>query len=147
MGAPTKGNPPFILSTGSEAIAEAYKTVLDGILDLVAPKPSNENVSLAVKRVLNERNQWREVADHLYNCAIGDTSCAEWNKAYAEYESANAGAPTKGTPQLALMNPIPLNDAQLSLIKQWAADDRLWTTQETVQINLETFARCILKSV
>jgi len=40
---------------------------------------------------------------------------------------------------------IPLNRAQGWLITQWAADDRLWTTQETVALNLETFARAILK--
>lgn len=40
---------------------------------------------------------------------------------------------------------IPLNDEQEQTIKQWAADDRLWTTQETVEFNLRTFARCILK--
>jgi len=42
--------------------------------------------------------------------------------------------------------PIPLNEEQASLCKAWAANDRLWTTQETVAINLETFARLILKS-
>jgi len=40
---------------------------------------------------------------------------------------------------------IPLNPAQGLLITQWAADDRLWTTQETVALNLERFARAILK--
>ena len=40
---------------------------------------------------------------------------------------------------------IPLNEAQLNATKQWAADDRLWTTQETVEINLRTFARVILR--
>lgn len=39
---------------------------------------------------------------------------------------------------------IPLNEPQLDAANQWAADDRLWTTQETVQINLRTFARKIL---
>lgn len=42
--------------------------------------------------------------------------------------------------------PIPLNTEQEALIKQWAADDRLWTTQETVEFNLRIFARCILKA-
>lgn len=40
--------------------------------------------------------------------------------------------------------PIPLNTEQERLVKEWAADDRLWTTQETVQFNLATFARAIL---
>jgi len=40
--------------------------------------------------------------------------------------------------------PIPLNDAQEAIVKEWAADDRLWTTQETVEFNLRTFARVIL---
>jgi hypothetical protein len=40
--------------------------------------------------------------------------------------------------------PIPLNDWQERAIKQWAADDRLWTTQDTVEFNLRTFARSIL---
>jgi hypothetical protein len=41
-------------------------------------------------------------------------------------------------------SPIPLNDWQERAIKQWAADDRLWTTQETVEFNLRMFARTIL---
>lgn len=40
--------------------------------------------------------------------------------------------------------PIPLNAQQLEAVKNWAADDRLWTTQETVEINLRIFARVIL---
>jgi hypothetical protein len=40
---------------------------------------------------------------------------------------------------------IPLSQSRQALIKEWAADDRLWTTQETVALNLETFARAILK--
>jgi hypothetical protein len=41
--------------------------------------------------------------------------------------------------------PIPLNEEQEQAVKSWAADDRLWTTQDTVEINLRTFARMILK--
>jgi hypothetical protein len=40
--------------------------------------------------------------------------------------------------------PIQLNAGQESLVTQWAADDRLWTTGETVQFNLRVFARAIL---
>lgn len=40
--------------------------------------------------------------------------------------------------------PIPLNEAQERSVKQWAEDDRLWTTQETVEFNLRVFARTIL---
>lgn len=43
--------------------------------------------------------------------------------------------------------PIHLNDSQEALIKQWAVDDRLWTTQETVEFNLHIFVRAILKTV
>ena len=39
-----------------------------------------------------------------------------------------------------------LNQEQRKLAQSWAADDRLWTTQQTVEINLGTFARCILKA-
>lgn len=42
---------------------------------------------------------------------------------------------------------IPLNEQQERAIKDWAADDRLWTTQETVEFNLRVFARVILKAV
>lgn len=45
-----------------------------------------------------------------------------------------------------MSDPIALNDAQESLVKSWAADDRLWTTQETVEFNLRTFTRSILKA-
>ena len=41
--------------------------------------------------------------------------------------------------------PIPLSREMLEAIRTWAADDRLWTTQETVAFNLCTFARVILK--
>jgi len=47
--------------------------------------------------------------------------------------------------RLESMGLIPLNEAQQVRVKEWAADDRLWTTQETVEINLRTFARLILK--
>jgi len=40
--------------------------------------------------------------------------------------------------------PIPLNAAQEQAAKEWATDDRLWTTQETVEFNLRTFARVVL---
>lgn len=43
--------------------------------------------------------------------------------------------------------PISLNDVQETLIKQWAADDRLWTTQETVEFNLRVFSRTIIKAL
>jgi len=49
------------------------------------------------------------------------------------------------TEKLKTEYPIPLNDAQEQAAKVWAADDRLWTTQETVEFNLRTFARVILK--
>jgi hypothetical protein len=38
----------------------------------------------------------------------------------------------------------PLNDAQRQAAKEWAADDGLWTTQETVESSLVLFARAIL---
>lgn len=41
--------------------------------------------------------------------------------------------------------PIELTPAQEWAIRDWAADDRLWTTQETVMLNLRVFARVILK--
>jgi hypothetical protein len=37
-----------------------------------------------------------------------------------------------------------LNTDQEQAIKKWAADDRLWTTQDTVEFNLRVFARLIL---
>jgi hypothetical protein len=40
--------------------------------------------------------------------------------------------------------PIALNEEQLRAAKQWAADDRLWTDQQTVEFNLRVFARVIL---
>jgi len=40
---------------------------------------------------------------------------------------------------------ISLNEMQEQTVKSWAADDRLWTTQDTVEMNLRTFARTILK--
>lgn len=43
--------------------------------------------------------------------------------------------------------PIPLNDAQEKAALEWAADDRLWTTQETVEFNLRVFARVILSAL
>jgi hypothetical protein len=40
--------------------------------------------------------------------------------------------------------PLPLNEQQRRAAKFWAADDCLWTTQETVEFNLQTFARVVL---
>lgn len=42
-------------------------------------------------------------------------------------------------------SPIPLSSELESAVKLWAADDRLWTTQETVEFNLRVFARAVLK--
>lgn len=42
-------------------------------------------------------------------------------------------------------NPIELNSTQEQLVKLWASDDRLWTTQEAVEFNLRVFAHNILK--
>jgi hypothetical protein len=39
---------------------------------------------------------------------------------------------------------IELNAEQLREVERWAADDSLWTTQETVAFNLKIFARVIL---
>lgn len=58
--------------------------------------------------------------------------------------SASSGAPP---PWQTDIFPIPLNDEQVRAAKDWAADDRLWTTQETVEFNLRTFARKILSAV
>jgi hypothetical protein len=44
------------------------------------------------------------------------------------------------------LQPIPLNAEQEQAAKAWAADDRLWTTQDTVEFNLRTFARVVLAS-
>ena len=49
---------------------------------------------------------------------------------------AEAGAATTA--------PIPLTEEQEREAKEWAADDRLWTTRETVEFNLRTFVRKIL---
>lgn len=43
--------------------------------------------------------------------------------------------------------PIHLTTAQRDAAKTWAADDRLWTTQETVELNLLTFARVVLSGL
>lgn len=39
---------------------------------------------------------------------------------------------------------IQLTPQQEQAAKDWAAEDQLWTTQETVEFNLRTFARVIL---
>lgn len=45
------------------------------------------------------------------------------------------------------MNRSGLNEEQIAAATLWAADDRLWTTQETVEFNLLTFARTILAAL
>ena len=42
--------------------------------------------------------------------------------------------------------PIALNGDIEAAAREWAADDRLWTTQEIVAFNLRTFARVVLKA-
>lgn len=61
----------------------------------------------------------------------------------AEHDTPECPFAERPPPQEA---PIPLNAAQEDAAKTWAADDRLWTTQETVEFNLRTFARTILKA-
>lgn len=56
-----------------------------------------------------------------------------------------AGMSRKPKERVVPVGLIPLSENQKRAIQQWAADDRLWTTQETVALNLETFARLILK--
>jgi len=34
---------------------------------------------------LSEGMEWREVANHLFSCAVGDATCDEWNAAFSEY--------------------------------------------------------------
>jgi hypothetical protein len=41
--------------------------------------------------------------------------------------------------------PLPFTPEMAKAAYEWAADDRLWTTQDTVEFNLRTFARVILK--
>jgi hypothetical protein len=43
--------------------------------------------------------------------------------------------------------PIQLNESQEAAVKLWAADDRLWTAQDTVEFNLRTFVRKVLAEV
>ncbi len=40
--------------------------------------------------------------------------------------------------------PWELTEKQEEMIKDWAADDRLWTNQEIVEFNLRVFARFII---
>ena len=40
--------------------------------------------------------------------------------------------------------PIPLTTEIIEAIRTWARDDRLWSSQETTEFNLCTFARLIL---
>lgn len=42
------------------------------------------------------------------------------------------------------MTPMRLTPEQEQAVQAWAADDRLWTAQETVAFNLRVFARVIL---
>lgn len=41
--------------------------------------------------------------------------------------------------------PIPLSREMITAVQDWAADDRLWSTKETTEFNLYTFARLMLK--
>ncbi len=43
--------------------------------------------------------------------------------------------------------PIPLTREIIEACRTWARDDRLWSTQETTEFNLCTFARLVLKGV
>lgn len=51
--------------------------------------PNGEIFSLMpqLKDAESEMRDWREVAEHLYAAATGDTSCDAWNAVYAEYEA------------------------------------------------------------
>lgn len=45
-----------------------------------------------------------------------------------------------------IAGPIPLNREQINAVLDFAANDRLWSTKETTEFNLYTFARLILKA-
>ena len=54
------------------------------------------------------------------------------------------GEPLRVTADTLCMAGAALTEAQRLAAKEWAADDRLWTTQETVEFNLLVFAQKIL---
>jgi hypothetical protein len=64
-----------------------------------------------------------------------------------EAEQGPGGVPiVRGRAIVPEGGPIRLTPEQEQAAKMWAADDRLWTTQETVEFNLRTFARVILNA-
>lgn len=72
----------------------------------------------------------------------------EWNDTLSELTAGNFSeairAWRRGEAIESAPHPLSLNAEQEEAVKSWAADDRLWTTQETVEFNLRTFARTML---
>lgn len=75
-------------------------------------------------------------AQHTPTCRVTITQMADDSAAYLS-ETCTCGLATS-------VAPISLNATQEAAVHDWAADDRLWTTQETVEFNLRLFARVIL---
>lgn len=90
--------------------------------------------------------QWREQAEATRSLAVNSFDqgrVSQSDKCADELDAALAAlVPTQ---EQETGGPIPLNAAQEQAVKEWAADDRLWTTQDTVEVNLRTFARVILR--
>jgi hypothetical protein len=92
----------------------------------------NESITSAQVGAYNEKGEV---------CCV---KCTAKMKIVAPYEKPNQAIPVQ--PWLSSPFPLELTQEQESLVRLWAKDDRLWTTQDTVEFNLRVFTRAILTS-
>ena len=111
-------------------------------------------VGANIKRLLADLAALREAATTHCACVVskeGDECLSECDeheqvRERAEKAEADLAALRQRHAEVgaATTAPIPLTEEQEREAKEWAADDRLWTTRETVEFNLRTFVRKIL---
>lgn len=81
----------------AESLLAGFKAVTDQIIDIVSPETgSHENIVVAVRRLIKERDDWKEAADALLEaadallkCATEGATCDKWNAAFAMHLAAS----------------------------------------------------------
>jgi hypothetical protein len=96
--------------------------------------------ALSEQNLIQELRKEAEMHEH-GRCDHADVvcgDCADWTALVLRQAADKLEARAASSPVAHIRpygGPILLDDAQEQACKQWAADDRLWTTQETVEFN------------
>ena len=102
----------------------------------------DEHLRRASETTSVQVRNWSEVEAINLTAALAQPDAGE--DCNAENGSEPINQADSNRPWPIYLNHGQLNHKQREAAQTWAADDRLWTTQETVEFNLLTFARAIL---